>query len=120
MANIILQIAAGTVLSLAYYQKDKAYLTDPLYAAELHALAAAVKSKYTREVAKTVGECRTILGGHGYSALSGFSKLYHSSDVNTTWEGDNNVLLQQTTKFILKSIGNKQKTKILDLSFVSS
>jgi acyl-CoA oxidase len=120
LANTILQIAGGTFLSLTYYQKEKAYFTDPLYAAELHALAAAVKSKYTKEVAKTISECRTILGGHGYSALSGFNKLYHSSDVNTTWEGDNTVLLQQTTKFLVKTIGSKQKTKIIDLSFVSN
>jgi acyl-CoA oxidase len=32
--------------------------------------------------------------------------MYHGQDINTSWEGDNNMLLQQTTKYILK-IANK-------------
>ncbi len=28
--------------------------------------------------------------------------MYHDQDINLTWEGDNNMLMQQTTKYILK------------------
>lgn len=42
-----------------------------------------------------------MMGGHGYSAYSKMSALYGSNDVNNTWEGENNVLIQQTTKFIM-------------------
>ena len=42
------------------------------------------------------------MGGHGYSAYSKLGQLYNDNDVNLTWEGDNHVLMQQTTKHILE------------------
>lgn len=55
-----------------------------------------------------------MCGGHGYSAYSGLNRIYHGQDVNTTWEGDNNMLLQQTTKYILKIYRKLAKGKKLD------
>jgi acyl-CoA oxidase len=43
------------------------------------------------------------MGGHGYSVHSRLGRLYHDQDINLTWEGDNTMLLQQSTKYILKS-----------------
>ena len=60
---------------------------------------------------KVITECRAILGGHGYSKLSGFDRMYNGNDINTTWEGDNNMLLQQTTKYILKTFAKMQRGK---------
>ncbi len=41
------------------------------------------------------------MGGHGFSAYSKMGALYSNNDVNNTWEGENHVLIQQTTKYIL-------------------
>ena len=41
------------------------------------------------------------MGGHGYSAYSKMAVLYNDNDVNVTWEGDNHVLIQQATKYVL-------------------
>jgi len=55
-----------------------------------------------------------MLGGHGYSYLSKLAVLYNDNDVNNTWEGDNNVLLQQATKYVLDSAGKLMKGKPIE------
>jgi acyl-CoA oxidase len=58
-------------------------------------------------------ESRQALGGLGYSYYSDLGISLHANDVNLTWEGDNKVLLQQTSKFVLKNIYNTMKGKAL-------
>lgn len=40
------------------------------------------------------------MGGHGFSSYSKLGTLYNDHDINNTWEGDNTVLLQQSTKYV--------------------
>lgn len=54
-----------------------------------------------------------MLGGHGYSALSKLGTLYNDNDINNTWEGDNNVLYQQATKFVLDNAQKIMKGKTI-------
>lgn len=54
------------------------------------------------------------MGGHGYSVHSRLGRLYHDQDINLTWEGDNTMLLQQSTKYILKSSRKLGKGKTFD------
>ena len=49
----------------------------------------------------TVQECREACGGHGYLAVNRFAALKADSDVFTTFEGDNTVLLQLVAKSLL-------------------
>jgi acyl-CoA oxidase len=51
------------------------------------------------------------MGCHGYSSFNRLGKLYHDQDLNSTWEGDNNMLLQQTTKYILKAVSKVKAYK---------
>jgi acyl-CoA oxidase len=60
-----------------------------------------LKSKTAWAATEVIRECRQMMGGHGYSAYSKMSALYGNNDVNNTWEGENNVLIQQTTKFVI-------------------
>ena len=51
------------------------------------------------------------MGGHGYSRFNLIGALRNNNDINTTWEGDNTVLIQQTGKFILENFKQKMKGK---------
>ena len=50
-----------------------------------------------------------MLGGHGYSSFSKLGVLYDDNDINNTWEGDNNVLIQQATKYVLDNAQKAMK-----------
>lgn len=51
------------------------------------------------------------MGGHGFSAYSKMGVLIDDSEINSTWEGDNNVLLQQTVKILLENMQRVMKGK---------
>lgn len=69
---------------------------------EMHAISAALKGKSSWFASEVLTQCREAMGGHGYSSQSRLGRFYHDQDINLTWEGDNNMLLQQSTKYILK------------------
>lgn len=56
-------------------------------------------------------ECRRSCGGLGYSSYSLFDQFLRNIDIGCTWEGDNNVLLQQTGKYLLDLYKAKAKGK---------
>lgn len=77
----------------------------------MHALISAIKAISSWTAFKTIHECRLACGGLGYSYYSKFSYMMNACDINCTWEGDNNVLLQQTAKFLLDQFKAKMKDK---------
>lgn len=82
---------------------DKQLLSD------VHNLSSGMKAIFSEQAAKTLLECRQSLGGHGYSAYSGFPLYYNDFIASNTFEGDNNVLLQQTARQLLKTFVKAQK-----------
>ena len=68
---------------------------------ELESLAAGVKALGTWHATATIQECREACGGQGYRALNRFAALKADTDVFTTFEGDNHVLLQLVAKGLL-------------------
>mmetsp|Transcript_21793 Transcript_21793/g.39737 ORF Transcript_21793/g.39737 Transcript_21793/m.39737 type:complete len:686 (+) Transcript_21793:28-2085(+) len=79
--------------------------------AQLHAVVSALKPITTFWTHKGVQECREACGGLGYSAFSMLSHWRNVNDVNLTWEGDNNVLIQQSARYVLKEAQNYLKGK---------
>ena len=63
--------------------------------------AAGLKSMATWHATDTVQECREACGGKGYLSENGFAALKGDSDIFTTFEGDNTVLLQLVAKGLL-------------------
>ena len=94
---------------------------DPegLKATEVHVLMSVFKPLTSRYAQDCIQECREACGGHGYSGYSCLNRLRVHNDTNLTWEGDNNVLIQQCSRFLLKNITAHMKGKSLDSQFVT-
>ncbi len=68
---------------------------------ELETLAAGLKAIATWHATDTIQACREACGGQGYLAANRFSALKADTDIFTTFEGDNTVLLQLVAKGLL-------------------
>ncbi|TYL54854.1 acyl-CoA oxidase [Nocardioides sp. BGMRC 2183] len=67
----------------------------------LESRAAGTKALATWHATRTIQECREACGGAGYLAENRFAALKADTDVFTTFEGDNHVLLQLVAKGLL-------------------
>ncbi|MYQ94824.1 acyl-CoA oxidase [Streptomyces sp. SID4946] len=74
---------------------------DPQARRRLESRAAGIKALATWHATRVVQECREACGGAGYLAENRFAALKRDSDVFTTFEGDNHVLLQLVAKGLL-------------------
>lgn len=75
---------------------------------------------YSTEIAgHGIETCRIACGGHGYSALSGFGRMYANAINAVTYEGDNYVVGQQVPRAILKHYRNKTEGSLPTLSYLS-
>jgi len=71
---------------------------------ELHIVSSGLKSTCSTIAAEGMEDCRKCCGGHGYSQFSGLPDMFASFVHICTAEGDNYVLTQQTTRFLLKCL----------------
>ena len=67
----------------------------------LESRAAGTKALGTWHATRTIQECREACGGAGYLSQNRFAALKADTDVFTTFEGDNHVLLQLVAKGLL-------------------
>jgi acyl-CoA oxidase len=68
---------------------------------KLEGLAAGVKAIATWHATHTIQTCREACGGAGYLTENRFADLKADTDVFTTFEGDNTILLQLVAKGLL-------------------
>jgi acyl-CoA oxidase len=68
---------------------------------QLESRAAGTKALGTWHATRTIPECREACGGAGYLSENRFAALKADTDVFTTFEGDNHVLLQLVAKGLL-------------------
>ena len=67
----------------------------------LETLAAGLKAVTTWNVTQTIQTCREACGGEAYLAVNRISALKADTDIYTTFEGDNTVLMQLVAKNLL-------------------
>ncbi len=65
---------------------------------EIEALAAGLKAYATWHTTGTLQECRECCGGKGYISENRIEALKNDTDIYTTFEGDNTVLMQLVAK----------------------
>ncbi|EEP81962.1 predicted protein [Uncinocarpus reesii 1704] len=85
---------------------------------DLHLQTVGAKVYSTDLTARGVETCRIACGGHGYSALSGFGRMYAHTVNAVTYEGDNYVISQQVPRAILKHYNAKTEDTVPSLSYL--
>jgi acyl-CoA oxidase len=80
---------------------------------EIEAMAAGLKAWSTWNTTHTLQECREACGGKGYLSENRIDRLKNDTDVYTTFEGDNTVLMQLVAKGRLSEF----KKEFSDINF---
>ncbi len=88
-----------------------ALTTSPEEFRRVETLAAALKAFSTWNTTHTLQTGREACGGEGYLAINRFAALKADSDIFTTFEGDNTVLMQLVAKNLLTDFGAQFKGK---------
>ena len=92
---------ALTYLTKRYVNRTEADMRD------IETLAAGLKSVATWYTSATIQTCREACGGKGYLAENRFADLKADSDIFTTFEGDNTVLMQLVAKGVLSDFNHE-------------
>ncbi|XP_018573193.1 peroxisomal acyl-coenzyme A oxidase 3 isoform X2 [Anoplophora glabripennis] len=121
----------NTYLSEVFYQFSIDTLTgtnvDSLHdtGVEIHAISSASKPLAGWIMKEAIQECREACGGHGYLKVSNIGDIRNNHDANLTYEGENYVLIQQTSNWLLKLWplvleGRKISTPLHSADFLST
>jgi acyl-CoA oxidase len=92
---------AQSVLVAELHEVQTEHPDDEKARRKLETHAAALKAASTWHATKTIQGCREACGGAGYLAVNQLVGLKADTDVFTTFEGDNTVLLQLVAKTLL-------------------
>ncbi|XP_036140832.1 peroxisomal acyl-coenzyme A oxidase 3-like isoform X2 [Monomorium pharaonis] len=73
---------------------------------EMHALSSAGKPLCAWIARDAIQDSRESCGGHGYLKMSRLGDIRNHNDANCTYEGENNVLIQQASNWLLNQWTN--------------
>lgn len=85
---------------------------------EIHALVTSSKALSTWTARDAIQEAREACGGHGYLKASNLGELRNNHDPTVTYEGDNNVLGQQASNWLLKQWNDNVESPFGTISFL--
>lgn len=86
---------------------------------ELHALISASKPMFTWVTRDAIQEARECCGGHGYLKASNIGELRNNHDATVTYEGDNNVLGQQASNWLIKQWNGQIQSPVGTVNFLA-
>lgn len=79
---------------------------------EIHALSSAAKPLTGWTARDAIKQCIDVCGNCGYLQASGLGDIRNNNDANCTYEGENNVLVQQTSNWLLQLWKKSESSKI--------
>lgn len=83
----------------------------------VHHLLAGFKSLYSERSNADLEKARSICGGAGYSSWSGMTEMCRNTTPIPTYEGENTVMMSQSSRFLIKSFKKAQKGTKLTFPF---
>lgn len=87
--------------------------------AEIHALVSSSKPLVTWTARDAIQEAREACGGHGYLKASNLGELRNNHDPSCTYEGDNNVLGQQSSNWLLRQWNGNVESPVGTALFIN-
>lgn len=87
---------------------------------EIHALVSSSKPLYTWTTRDAIQEAREACGGHGYLKAANIGELRNNHDPTVTYEGDNNVLGQQASNWLLRQWNDKVESPFGTAKFINN
>ncbi|KPI42462.1 Peroxisomal acyl-coenzyme A oxidase 1 [Cyphellophora attinorum] len=120
LAQGVALVLVGQSINEAYQEYTKQMLGgDTSGLEDLHLQTVGAKVYSTEITGRGVETCRIACGGHGYSGLSGFGRMYAHAINAVTYEGDNYVIGQQVPRAILKHYKNKSEASLPSIAYLS-
>lgn len=101
-ATFALHFCAKGMVAMHAQMASRVDADDDSLTAETHAIGSCLKVVCTTACVDGIEELRRACGGHGFSNFSGLPLIYGNAMVNYTGEGEAYMLIQQTTKWLLK------------------
>jgi acyl-CoA oxidase len=89
------------------YLVEQSQRTHTANSRPLETLAAGLKAFTTWNTTQVIQTCREACGGEGYLAVNRLAALKADTDIYTTFEGDNTVLMQLVAKNLLTEFNDK-------------
>ncbi|XP_055389389.1 peroxisomal acyl-coenzyme A oxidase 3 [Condylostylus longicornis] len=87
---------------------------------EFHAIISSSKPLLTWTARDAIQESREACGGHGYLKISNLGELRNNHDASVTYEGDNNVLQQQASNWLIKQWDDKIESPLGTANFLKN
>jgi acyl-CoA oxidase len=103
----------ANVFALDFALKDLVEQSEKIRSGDsrpVETLAAGLKAFATWNATQVIQTCRETCGGEGYLAVNRIAALKADTDVYTTFEGDNTVLMQLVAKNLLTEFNEKFKS----------
>ncbi|RCV21652.1 hypothetical protein SETIT_4G154600v2 [Setaria italica] len=105
LAKVCLMSSAGNFMKKMYVKRT------PEMSKAIHIYSSALKATLTWQNMITLQECREACGGQGLKTENRVGIFKAEFDVQSTFEGDNNVLMQQVSKALYAEFLAAQKKK---------